>query len=208
MDVKLVIEQPRTRKRTFYLRADEGVIGRASDCAIRVESAEVSRRHCRLRVHDGFLTVEDLDSSNGTQLNGEEVEGRQVVRPGDRIRVGPVTFVVEYQLTPEAIDRLLRGEDGGAAEESVEVLEEASAEPVVEAEEGLVPLEEVEEVVEAVEEEVVPVEEAVEGQPAEVVDELELADAGEFQLPESAELRDILTGLDDSNEPPKKQKKK
>jgi pSer/pThr/pTyr-binding forkhead associated (FHA) protein len=211
MDVKLVIEQPRTRKRTFYLRSDEGLIGRAKGCAIRIGSAEVSRQHCRLRVRDGYLTVEDLGSRNGTQLNEEEVEGQQVVRPGDRLRVGPVTFVVEYQLTPEAIDRLLRGEDGSIVEEEVEVLEEASTEPVA-VEDGLLPLEGLAEAADeevlAVEEEILPVEEVVEEQPAEVVDELELVDAGDLQLPETEELRDILTALDEEEEPPGKRKKK
>jgi predicted component of type VI protein secretion system len=207
MDVKLVIEQPRTRKRTFYLRADEGLIGRAKGCAIRIGSAEVSRRHCRLRMRDGYLTVEDLGSRNGTQLNEEEVEGQKVVRPGDRLRVGPVTFVVEYQLTPEAINRLLRGEDAELAEE-VEALQEAEPETVAVEEELLLPLDDEEEVVEAVEEEVVPVGEVVEAQPVEEVDELELVDGGDFQLPETEELRDILTALDEEDEPSRKRKKK
>ncbi|HEX5270917.1 MAG TPA: FHA domain-containing protein [Gemmataceae bacterium] len=232
MDVKLVIEQPRVKKRTLRLRADEGVIGRAHGCALRIQSAEVSREHCRLRVRDGYLTVEDLNSRNGTQLNGEDVKGRQVVRPGDRLRVGPVTFVVEYQLTPEAIDRLLRGDDA-------EVIQDAAPE-VAPTEDGLLPLEglaegveeealpldEVEEIpeeaplplealAEAVEDEVVPVEEVlpeeeevVPVETAEAVDELEVLDAGEFQLPESEELRDILTGLEEEDEPPRKRKKK
>src|SRR5947209_7266399 len=98
MEVRLVIEQGKTRKRTFHLSHDEGVIGRQSGCAIRIPSPEVSRRHCVLRVRNGYVTVEDLKSSNGTQLNGEDVKGAQVVRPGDRLRIGPVTFIVEYQL--------------------------------------------------------------------------------------------------------------
>jgi pSer/pThr/pTyr-binding forkhead associated (FHA) protein len=190
MDVRLVIEQGKTRTRTLHLRKDEGLIGRERGCDLRIGSAEVSRKHCMLRVRDGYVTVEDLNSSNGTQLNGEEVEGRQVVRPGDRLRIGPVTFIVEYQLTPEAIDRLLRGE-GAEDHEEFEVLEA------------------VEDVETVVEDEVLPadeVEEIEEVQPA--VDELELVDAGDFQLPETEELRDILTGLDEDEEPPKKGKKR
>jgi pSer/pThr/pTyr-binding forkhead associated (FHA) protein len=201
MEVKLIIEQPRVRKRTLRLRTDEGVIGRASGCAIRIGSAEVSRQHCRLRVRDGYLTVEDLKSSNGTQLNGEDVKGRQVVRPGDRLRVGPVTFIVEYQLTPEAIDRLLRGEGESVAGEEFEVIE---AEPALEFdEEGLLPMEEAAEDADAVEAEV------VEEAPAEVVDELEMVDTEDMQLPQAEELRDLLTGLDEEEEdPPPKRKKK
>lgn len=181
MDVRLVVEQGKTRTRTLHLRKAEAVIGRQRGCDFRIAASDVSRRHCVLRVRDGYVTVEDLNSRNGTQLNGEPVEGSQVVRPGDRLRIGPLTFVVEYQLTPEAIDLLLRGEDGAEAQD-LDVLEEVGAEPAEEAgavgEEGPV---------------------ALEG--AEVVD------AGDWQLPESEELRDILTGLDeDEDSAPKKKK--
>jgi pSer/pThr/pTyr-binding forkhead associated (FHA) protein len=175
MEVRFVIEQGKTRTRTLVLRKDEGIVGRERGCDLRIASAEVSRRHCVLRVRDGYVTVEDMRSANGTHLNGEPVTGRAVVRPGDRLKVGPVTFVVEYQLTPEAIDRLLQGEE---AVSDLEVVEE-----------GL--------------QEVTPAEDD------EPVDDLELIDAGNFQLPETDELRDILTGLDEDEAPaPKKGKKK
>jgi predicted component of type VI protein secretion system len=191
MDVKLVIEQGKTRTKALFLRKDEGVIGRERGCAVRIPSADVSRRHCVLRVRDGYLTVQDLKSSNGTQLNGEDVTGEQVVRPGDRLRVGPVTFIVEYQLTPEAIDRLLHGEAGDGMP-SLELLEEA-ADSV--------------DLVEEVESELDVLEEA-EAEPDAAIDEFELTEAGEFQLPETDELRDILTGLDEDEEPPPKKGKK
>jgi predicted component of type VI protein secretion system len=199
MDVKLVIEQGKTRARAIHLRRAEGVIGRERGCAVRIPSAEVSRQHCVLRVRDGYVTVKDLQSSNGTQLNGEDVKGEQVVRPGDRLRVGPVTFIVEYQLTPEAIDRLLHG-DVSSGSVDMEVVEEDGAESEEVASGG--PLLDILEEAEA---------EPEPEEQAEAVEELELADAAEFQLPETEELRDILTGLDSVDEeppPPKKRKKK
>ena len=59
------------------------------------------------------------------------------------------------------------------------------------------------EVAEADEGEVLAVAEDV----AEAVDELELVDADQFQLPETEELRDILTGLDEEDGPPKREEK-
>jgi pSer/pThr/pTyr-binding forkhead associated (FHA) protein len=57
----------------------------------------VSRLHCRLLVGaDGLVRVEDLGSVNGTLINGTPIHGLEVVRPGDRLGLGPVTFVVEY----------------------------------------------------------------------------------------------------------------
>jgi pSer/pThr/pTyr-binding forkhead associated (FHA) protein len=124
MDVRLVVEQGRRRLRVVRLRGPATRIGRARGSGVRIPSAEVSRQHCVLRVEDGLVTVEDLDSVNGTFLNGEAVVGCQVVRPGDRLNVGPVTFVVEYELTPEALERL---RDGGEDHdyEIVEVAEDA-----------------------------------------------------------------------------------
>jgi pSer/pThr/pTyr-binding forkhead associated (FHA) protein len=123
MDVRLVVEQGRRRLRVVRLRGPATRIGRARGSGVRIPSAEVSRQHCVLRVEDGLVTVEDLDSVNGTFLNGEAVVGCQVVRPGDRLNVGPVTFVVEYELTPEALERL-RDDSGDHDYEIVEVSEE------------------------------------------------------------------------------------
>src|SRR5262249_40403711 len=123
----LVIERGKTRTRTLLLRKAESLIGRESGCDFRIASSEVSRRHCLLRVSDGYVTVEDLNSRNGTLLNGEPVEGRKGVRPGDRLRIGPLTFVVEYRLSPQAIDRLLRGGDSAEKVSDVELLEEVES---------------------------------------------------------------------------------
>jgi pSer/pThr/pTyr-binding forkhead associated (FHA) protein len=190
MEVRLVIEHGRTRKRTFYLRKDENVIGRQKGNAIRIPSPEVSRRHCLLRMRDGYVMVEDLGSSNGTQLNGDDVKGSQVVRPGDRLRIGPVTFIVEYQLTADAIDRLLRGEaDEGAGFDVVEEGDEAAIPLEVEDDEEAIPVEALDDL--EAPQEVTPVEEEVE--------ELEPIDADAYQLPHSEDLRDILTGLDEDS---------
>jgi pSer/pThr/pTyr-binding forkhead associated (FHA) protein len=123
MDVKLVVEKGASRTPTLHLRSEETIVGRRQGCDIRIPSASVSRRHCLLSFREGYLSVEDLDSANGTFLNGETVAGRQVVRPGDRLQIGPITFVVEYQLTQDAIDRL-RDEE----EAAFEVLEDKSEE--------------------------------------------------------------------------------
>lgn len=109
MNVRLVIEKGRTRTREIRLRAPQTMVGRQKGCNVRIPSKQVSRRHCLLSVQDGYLTVEDLDSVNGTLLNGQRIAGRQVVRPGDRLEIGPIGFVVEYQLTQDAINHMMAG---------------------------------------------------------------------------------------------------
>ena len=105
-------------RKVVSIRAEQAVIGRSHGNTVRIPSAEVSRQHCRLSKQEGLLMIRDLGSVNGTMLNGQRIEDEEIVRPGDRIEIGPVTFVVEYELTPEAL-RHLRGLDG-----DVEVLEE------------------------------------------------------------------------------------
>jgi len=140
MNLRLIVESGAQRG-VYPLRSSIAVIGRGRGNAVRIPSADVSRRHCRLTTQDGRLWVEDLGSVNGTLLNGERIAGIERVRPGDNLTVGPVTFVVEYETGDEEI----------LAAEEIEVMEEA--EPLAE----LLPLDEDEEDVPlAVEEELLP----------------------------------------------------
>jgi predicted component of type VI protein secretion system len=127
MDVRLVVEKGQTKTRTLRLRAKETIVGRRRDAGLRIASAEVSRHHCRIVKADGYLLIEDLMSVNGTFLNGKPVKGLDVLRPGDHLRIGPVTFVVEYELTPAALERLqrqVRGKKRPEADEDYQVIEE------------------------------------------------------------------------------------
>jgi len=70
-------------------------IGRATQADFIVEAALVSRVHCRLTAsRDNELVVEDLDSTNGTLVNGEPV-GRAVLKIGDTLTVGRLELRVQ-----------------------------------------------------------------------------------------------------------------
>ncbi len=101
MDVTLTIAQGTSRARRIRLRSAETIIGREKGCDLRIPSAEVSRRHCLLSYANGRLTVEDLDSSNGTYVNEVRVQGRTPVQAGDRLQIGPITFTVDYPAAPK-----------------------------------------------------------------------------------------------------------
>jgi Fe-S-cluster-containing hydrogenase component 2/CRP-like cAMP-binding protein len=70
-------------------------IGRGEGCEVGLpaENRAVGRRHCRIEERDGVLYVVDLQSANGTLLNGTRVE-EAAIRPGDRISVVEYTFEV------------------------------------------------------------------------------------------------------------------
>jgi len=68
-------------------------VGRAPRADFVVNAPLVSRLHCRLTLQPGGLLVEDLESTNGTFVNGERVT-RLVMRSGDALRVGRMEFSV------------------------------------------------------------------------------------------------------------------
>jgi pSer/pThr/pTyr-binding forkhead associated (FHA) protein len=68
-------------------------LGRAAGADFIVDAALVSRVHCRLTaLPDGQLEVRDLESTNGTFVNGQRV-GVAHLAPGDRLQVGRVELV-------------------------------------------------------------------------------------------------------------------
>jgi hypothetical protein len=68
-------------------------VGRASDNDLVLDSSDVSRHHARLEHAPGQLRVIDLQSTNGTSVNGTRI-AEQVVRPGDQITFGASTVRV------------------------------------------------------------------------------------------------------------------
>ena len=68
-------------------------VGRAVGADFIVEAALVSRVHCRLQAHpDGGLELHDLDSTNGTFVNGRRIQTARLA-PGDRVRIGRVELL-------------------------------------------------------------------------------------------------------------------
>lgn len=68
------------------------VVGRSPDCDLALANLTVSWRHAELRpLPDGWVLV-DLDSTNGTHVNGWRAGTGFRVRPGDSVRFGTVRF--------------------------------------------------------------------------------------------------------------------
>ena len=72
----------------------ELLVGRHYGCDIMLDDPTVSRRHARLVFHEDSWIVHDLDSTNGTMVNGALV-GRSPVRPGDRLALGEALLVID-----------------------------------------------------------------------------------------------------------------
>jgi predicted component of type VI protein secretion system len=217
MNVQLILDQ-RGRRKILRLKPPVAIIGRSHGNTVRIPSADVSRRHCRLLMQDGVVTIEDLDSVNGTFVNGRRIRDPEVVRPGDSLEVGPVTFIVEYELTAEVqsrlqgeenpLDLLARLAEGDAQEEELplmEMLDEETGPPVA-------PLAEPLDELLPVDEELPPVEPL---EPLEPLDELEPIqnetvdfDAKPWQMPDQGDLRDILSQMENEDPPTRHQSSK
>ena len=81
-------------EKTFRILAgNERTIGRATGADFIIDAALVSRVHCRVSaLAGGELEITDLESTNGTYVNGERIETARLAS-GDRLQVGRVEFV-------------------------------------------------------------------------------------------------------------------
>jgi ABC transport system ATP-binding/permease protein len=79
---------------TFRIRPGSiKTIGRSSGAEFMVDAALVSRLHCRLTAGAAELQVDDLESTNGTFVNGKRIQ-RASLKEGDRLGIGRVELVV------------------------------------------------------------------------------------------------------------------
>jgi predicted component of type VI protein secretion system len=101
----MIVKTERNR-RVLTINRPVAVVGRAKGCNVRIPESDVSRRHCRIVQKEGFVVIEDLRSLNGTFLNGERIVGACAVRPGDSVDIGPMRFIVGYELSMAAKMRL------------------------------------------------------------------------------------------------------
>jgi hypothetical protein len=78
-------------EREVGLEKEMTTIGRLPDCDIVLKDKGASRQHAQIRQKDGVYTLTDLGSTNGTQLNGQNVQSR-MLEDGDRITIGATSL--------------------------------------------------------------------------------------------------------------------
>lgn len=89
---RLVITSGPKSGSEFPLGRDEVTIGRSSDSAIIIRDDYTSTHHARLMLWNGTWMVQDLDSTNGTFLNGARVTVPTTIPLGGAVKVGATTF--------------------------------------------------------------------------------------------------------------------
>ena len=96
LQAKLIAAHDWIAEREILLSKLPAVIGRNSQADISLTDRWVSQRHCELFELNGALAVRDLDSRNGTLINGAYVK-QSVVMPSEKLTVGLTSFLISYE---------------------------------------------------------------------------------------------------------------
>lgn len=78
------------RGRVLVVDGEELVLGRRDDSDLHLPDPHVSRAHAIIRRQSGAVWIEDLGSTGGTHVNGEQVRGAHALKHGDIVRFGTV----------------------------------------------------------------------------------------------------------------------
>ena len=89
---ELKVLEGKHQGKAISLNVKQFLVGREPDCHLRPNSEMVSRHHCVFLVDDYTVRVRDLGSTNGTYVNGERIQGQVVLKAGDKVEIGKLSF--------------------------------------------------------------------------------------------------------------------
>jgi pSer/pThr/pTyr-binding forkhead associated (FHA) protein len=96
---KLVLLSAGMTGRTHDLKAEKTTVGRVEDNSFQIAEPSVSSHHCEVLVHGNDVIVKDLNSTNGTFINGEKIS-ESSIKPGQILRLGQIEMRLETDTAP------------------------------------------------------------------------------------------------------------
>jgi predicted component of type VI protein secretion system len=96
---RLVAQSPEFAGKVFDLTGPDITMGRVADNKIQVEHASVSGHHAVLKLDGMDYVIKDLESTNGTRINGEKI-GEQKLRRNDILRLGNIELLYDSEHAP------------------------------------------------------------------------------------------------------------
>ena len=106
----LIIHEGEKAGQRFIIQEPELIIGRGGECGLVLPERQVSREHIRIYRAGEIYYLEDLDSKNGTWVNGRQIKDEPVpLRDGDEINVAlatKMTFIGSEATAPLMVDEL------------------------------------------------------------------------------------------------------
>lgn len=91
--------------RTHELKVDKTTVGRVEDNAFQIAEPSVSSHHCEVLLRGNDIVVKDLNSTNGTYINGQKVT-ESPIKPGQILRLGQIEMRLETDTPPATSKKL------------------------------------------------------------------------------------------------------
>jgi predicted component of type VI protein secretion system len=92
---KLVVLSEGMTGQSYELKVDRTTVGRVEDNTFPIPQPSVSSHHCEIYLRGDDVVVKDLNSTNGTYINNNQVTGEAVIKPGQILRLGQVEIRLE-----------------------------------------------------------------------------------------------------------------
>jgi|SRR5882757_6765422 len=93
---KLVIQNQGMTGRACELHTDRTTIGRVEDNTFHIADPSISSHHCEVQLRGSDIVIRDLNSTNGTFINGNKIE-ESILKPGQILRLGQVELKLEVE---------------------------------------------------------------------------------------------------------------
>ncbi len=85
----------------IILTKERMLVGRRDKCDVVLRHSNVSSHHCELYLEGDYWYVRDLNSRNGTRVNGVRIASEERLDPGDLLSVADHEFKIQYSLPTE-----------------------------------------------------------------------------------------------------------
>ena len=108
---RVVVWKHDERLQQVSMRKKVLTIGRGGDNDVTLEDKQVSKHHAEIRAGLFGVVVKDLDSSNGTRVNGVPFRGKQKLVPGDHIHIGPFNLHFDPKRAVGAVEEIAQRTD-------------------------------------------------------------------------------------------------
>jgi len=104
---RLVILSEGFTGKAYELTGEKSTIGRVDDNSFPIPEGSVSSHHCEVLLKGADVIIHDLNSTNGTFINGHQVTGQAPIKPGQILRLGQVEMRLEDASAQKAAPKKL-----------------------------------------------------------------------------------------------------
>jgi pSer/pThr/pTyr-binding forkhead associated (FHA) protein len=105
----LIIHEGERAGQRWTVQGETLIIGRGTDCDLVLPERQVSREHVKIKLIGDTYYVEDLDSKNGTWVNGQQLKGERTLKDGDEIQIAlavKIAFVESEATAPLSAEEM------------------------------------------------------------------------------------------------------